>query len=312
MALSSQHFLFIILFVSTNVRGYGVLNEFIKDPNIEYDLLIRRAHRNFNVLIPVIDALRRVNLNFEDLNEFNFPFIQILYTSSFAFKKIFDCEKNNCLIPSVFLTVLFQEFRNLSVTVVTEMKYGLIVFLMKYAKKSFQIKQKIMNTYGAEAFESKSQCIRARVGEYYIPLFKGTDTSQCTEFDDIIISFFETINEGWTYHKDIIIKCLVVTLIFSLNVLLINRIMSEWRIYKSNKSTPQKLLSESINRSSKSLINLSNYSNSVQSQNPSDQSQESNCLCETLSAKPNCNMASNPSYQCGSSSSDSSISLSSK
>ncbi|CAI2376363.1 unnamed protein product [Moneuplotes crassus] len=312
MALSFQHFLFMTLFISTTVRGLGVMNEFVQNPYGEYDILIERAHRNFNVLIPVINASRQVNLNFEDLNEFNLPLPLILHTTRFAITRIFDCQKNDCSQPITFFCVLFEEFRGLSRLVVTEMKYGFTEFLMKYAKKSFQIKQKIMNTYGAEAFESKSQCIRTRVGEYYIPLFQGTDTSQCTEFDGIIISFFETTNEGWVYYKGLIIKCLVVISIFPLNVLLINRIMSEWRIYKSNKSTPQKLLSESINRSSKSLISLSNYSNSVHSQDPSEQSQESNCILETLSAKPNCNMASNPSYQCGSSSSDSSISLSSK
>ncbi|CAI2378562.1 unnamed protein product [Moneuplotes crassus] len=144
-----------------------------------------------------------------------------------------------------------------------------------------------MKTYGAEAFESKSQCIRARIGEYYIPLFQSIDTSQCTEFDDTIISFFEKTNEGWIYYKGLIIKCLGIILIFSLNVLLMSRTISELRIHQSTKSTLQNLSPESINKSSKGLSILSHYSNSVHSQNPSEQSQESSCPSKKLIAKPN-------------------------
>ncbi|CAI2384602.1 unnamed protein product [Moneuplotes crassus] len=149
---------------------------------------------------------------------------------------------------------------------VTEIKYGIIEFLIKYAKKLFQIKQKIMSIYGAEAFEAKSQCIRARIGEYLIPNFKGMDTSQCTEFDDIIISLFEITDEHISYYKTITIKVLANIMILSLIIFLMTKVISEWKIYKNNRFTPQDPLPLITSESSKNSSIQSNQSHSSISQ----------------------------------------------
>ncbi|CAI2375456.1 unnamed protein product [Moneuplotes crassus] len=79
----------------------------------------------------------------------------------------------------------------IEVLLITELEYGYQALNYAYLKKEFGIITKIINVKGLETYQEKSHCIRMRIGQHFMPTFKGNDTSHCSEFDEIIHSFSE-------------------------------------------------------------------------------------------------------------------------
>ncbi|CAI2378126.1 unnamed protein product [Moneuplotes crassus] len=183
-----QKLIVLVLVVSIVTCEKGHLNRFRDDPTESMIFLANRLDYNLKIPLLFVNLMRMIELT-------PFDFIGI-YSKATEFVKeylkiIFDCTSLACVTPARILFRIMQEFRGFSRDMVTEIEYGFGTLKVLYAKKHLGVITKIIHGKGKDAFDDKSQCIRMRVGQFFMPTFKGNDTSNCTEFDEIIHSFSE-------------------------------------------------------------------------------------------------------------------------
>ncbi|CAI2364993.1 unnamed protein product [Moneuplotes crassus] len=105
-----------------------------------------------------------------------------------------------------------------------------------------------------------------RVGQYFITNFQGNDTSQCSEFDNVIISLSEQPVDPRIVLSPLVFYFIILAILFGANYYLFLLILKEWQItdklYHSikSKATQNEVLietSQHINPSSEEIRGVS-------------------------------------------------------
>ncbi|CAI2377210.1 unnamed protein product [Moneuplotes crassus] len=137
--------------------------------------------------------------------------------------------------PGTALTIIFYNFRALSRTIITELDYGYIALMFAYLKKEYGVINKIIHEEGFETYQERSDCIRMRIGQYFMPNFIGNDTLNCSEFDAIIRSFSEhTVNPG-IYFTSISYELIILLSIAVTNYICYKLLLKEYNEYQRLK-----------------------------------------------------------------------------
>ncbi|CAI2376431.1 unnamed protein product [Moneuplotes crassus] len=105
-----------------------------------------------------------------------------------------------------------------------------------------------------------------RIGQYFIPTFQGNDTSQCSEFDDVIISLSEQPVDPRIDLSPLVCYFIILAVLVGASYYFFLLVLKEWQItdklYRSSKSeaTQNEVLieaSQNINPSSEEIRGVS-------------------------------------------------------
>ncbi|CAI2376085.1 unnamed protein product [Moneuplotes crassus] len=205
-----------------------------------------------NNSILFITLLRLIGL---DLSNFRIPIVYVWQLREFLLDVVLECDNFSCITISSVLLRVFYEFRNFSRQVVSELNYYFVNLAMSYFKKLSGIITRIIQDKGQEAFEEKSRCIRTRIGQYFLPKYLGQNTSSCSEFDGIILSFSEQPFDDERSIIPLLLKFGLIIVLILIEWLVIRLLRKEWQIYNNCKDNNevQRLISSHKTRPSSSL-----------------------------------------------------------
>ncbi|CAI2372896.1 unnamed protein product [Moneuplotes crassus] len=186
--------------------------------------------------IPIValnytQCLKNRHFEYRALQKYNLPFSELLEFSNDLVSAIlayFDCDSLTCLTPAYVLTKYFSEFRYFSKSLRTELEYGYQELVGKYIKKEFGVFNKIIATEGINNLRKKSDCIRMRIGQYFMPTFVGNDTSNCSKYDEIIHSFSDQPVDPGIDWTSLCVKLTITLALAFLNYLCFKLILQEW------------------------------------------------------------------------------------
>ncbi|CAI2369084.1 unnamed protein product [Moneuplotes crassus] len=241
-------YLIITLVIAIAACKQGHMAYFRASPTLNLYSLVKKYERNNKLAMPLIQAMKLISENFLDYNINVTNIVNLLNIILDLILKIFNCDYLSCITPEVIIVRVFHWFRNLSREVITEMFYGYKELFALYLKKELCIITKIIEDKGIETFTQSSDCIRMRIGQYYMQTFVGGNTSECSEFDQIIQSFSEQqVDETRNFFY---LGFLILAIIFLcfLNKLIFKLIVQEYGTYKGLKSFAKKNSSSSSAR----------------------------------------------------------------
>ncbi|CAI2376168.1 unnamed protein product [Moneuplotes crassus] len=205
------------------------LESFRSPPNLRIEHNLVKYDRHMKYVVP---AARSVGFLYNGLQEYNISFTEMLNFLNDLVSLIlgiFHCESLNCLTPEYLLTKLFEEFRLFSRSWITELDYWYKEFIAKYAKKELGVINKIIATEGLAIYIEKSDCIRMRIGQYFMPTFVGNDTSNCSEYDQIIHSFSEQPVDPGIDWTSLCVKLTITLALAVMNYLCLELVLQEWK-----------------------------------------------------------------------------------
>lgn len=212
--------------------------------------------RNNNILF--IALLRLIGLDFSN---FRIPIVYLWQLREFLLDVVLECDDFSWITLASILLKGFYEFRSFSKLVVSELNYYFVNLAMAYFKKlSGIINTIIVQDEGQEVFDKKSRWIRTRIGQYFLPKYIGQDTSSCSEFDEIILSFSEQPFEAERSIISLILKFGFIIVLILMEWFIIRLLRTEWHIYRnrryndevqqgilSTKTRPTNFLSSNMN-----------------------------------------------------------------
>ncbi|CAI2378443.1 unnamed protein product [Moneuplotes crassus] len=216
-------------------NGYGHIDVLRTNSSLKMDTVVEHIDRNVKAIRPIIQSVRFIEESYFKLYIEVKNIVDLLNIILDLTLRIFHCDYLSCITPEVVIVKIFREFRNFSRDVITEILYGYVYLFTVYIKKEFGIITKIIEDKGLEIFTQNSDCIRMRIGQYYMQTFVGGNTSECSEFDQIIHSFSEQkVDE----RKNVFyLGFLILAIIFLcfLYKSIIKLIIQEYRTYKDLK-----------------------------------------------------------------------------
>ncbi|CAI2375887.1 unnamed protein product [Moneuplotes crassus] len=209
------------------------LSKFRSSPDLDVDKFVQLWDDNREKIDPVMQGLKVVVIG---LRECLFPVREVVRFGSVVASlvlDIFGCDTLRCITPAVMLIKFFFEFRNFARDVITELYYGYFNLMFWYAKKVFGVVSKVVRQEGLEVYTENSDCIRMRIGQYFMPTFKGNDTSNCSQFDDIIISFSEQPIDPSLDLKPLLVKLSIIMILLILNFVAFKLLAREFKIFEN-------------------------------------------------------------------------------
>ncbi|CAI2376334.1 unnamed protein product [Moneuplotes crassus] len=111
----------------------------------------------------------------------------------------------------------------------TELYYGYQELGSRYCKKELGVINKIIATEGLAIYIEKSDCIRMRIGQYFMPTFLGNDTSNCSEYDQTIQSFSEQPVDPGIDWTPLCVKLTITLALAVVNYLCFKLVLQEWK-----------------------------------------------------------------------------------
>ncbi|CAI2377979.1 unnamed protein product [Moneuplotes crassus] len=225
-----QKLIVLALVVSIVTCKEGLLSGFRENPEKNLTHRVDNLDANIKNLLLFISLMRTIEFIPFDFIEIDSKATELL--KGFL-KRTFNCTSLACVTPDIILFRIMREFRWFSRGMVTEMEYGFETLKNLYAKKHSGVVIKIINDKGKGAFDDKSQCIRMRIGQFFMPTFKGNDTSNCSEFDEIIHSFSEQSEDFWRDFGPLIFKLLTLVALILLIRKSFKLAKQEWSMYKT-------------------------------------------------------------------------------
>ncbi|CAI2376468.1 unnamed protein product [Moneuplotes crassus] len=218
------------------VPKFGVLKRFRKDPDLNLEKTQKKADKNLRMLLVMLQSFRLIMEGFQD---YSLPIQEMLSFSNLAIGvvlRLFNCETLSCITPELVMQKLFYEFRNFAREVISESEYGYYMLFYSYARKELGVISKIISTKGFDEFTQNSNCTRMRIAQYFMPTFKGNDTSNCSQFDDIMISFSEQPTDPGVNYIPLLMK-LIIIMILSVSIHISSTLLlHEWETYKLQRS----------------------------------------------------------------------------
>ncbi|CAI2375854.1 unnamed protein product [Moneuplotes crassus] len=157
----------------------------------QYDMSMEVIVPLLRSLYSMIDGLDNFPFEFKSTGEFVVFFTNAIfeYFNCISYDIINLKSLKTAPEPKCILYKSFDKFRNFSRQMITEMDYGYLTLLFAYVKKEISVINKIIDVKGLHIFLNTSDCIRMRIGQYFMPNFVGNDTSNCSDIDWIILSF---------------------------------------------------------------------------------------------------------------------------
>ncbi|CAI2377788.1 unnamed protein product [Moneuplotes crassus] len=215
-------------------KGY-YLSDFKDKSTGNLGFMAKRIEKNVNIVLMCVGLVEMVWERSDDYGEVE---RQVDGIWQAVLKDILYCDEVSCITPVYMLYRVMKEFRVFARHMVTEMKYSCEKLRLLYYKKLLGVITKIIHDKGKDAFDAKSRCIRMRIGQFFMPTFKGNDTSDCSEFDEIIHSFSEQSDSFWRDFWTLIFEILCVIVLALLIRKSSQLLFDEWEIYKDlNKSS---------------------------------------------------------------------------
>ncbi|CAI2378008.1 unnamed protein product [Moneuplotes crassus] len=209
----------------------GPLESFVAFPDLNLRATTLRYMTLHKILAQLVDLIRLVGVS----KTIWFSLImEVVKDWEMLLDTLFDCKMINCLSTELIMVGLFDEFRKHSKNLVSEIKYGFLELGFLYGKKALKIYTKIVHIKGEQAFKNDSECIRMRVGQYFMPTYIGEDTSECVEYDDIILSVLEPTGKPWKILP-LLFQALLFLSLTGMIKLCKSLVMTEWERYKKLK-----------------------------------------------------------------------------
>ncbi|CAI2375983.1 unnamed protein product [Moneuplotes crassus] len=223
----------ISLILGLVVPKFGVLKRFRKDPDLNLEKTQKKADKNLRMLLVMLQSFRLIMEGFQD---YSLPIQEMLSFSNLAIGivlRLFNCETLSCITPELVMQKLFYEFRNFAREVISESEYGYYMLFYSYARKELGVISKIISTKGFDEFTQNSNCTRMRIAQYFMPTFVGNDTSNCSQFDDIIISFSEQPIDPSLDLKPLLVKLTIIMILLILNFVAFKLLAREFKIFEN-------------------------------------------------------------------------------
>ncbi|CAI2376312.1 unnamed protein product [Moneuplotes crassus] len=217
------------LMISQSNCKEPLLDNFRSSPDLNINHNLMMIDKHFKYIVPLIRSTGFLAYSFQGSNislKEIFVFSNDLFT---VILSIFHCDSLSCLTPAHILTKLMREFRLISRSLMSELAYWYKELAWRYGKKLFGVIKKIIATDGMACFEEKSDCIRMRIGQYFMPTFVGNDTSNCSEYDEIIRSFSEQPVDPGIDWTSLCIKLTITLALTVLNYLFLKLVFREWK-----------------------------------------------------------------------------------
>ncbi|CAI2376478.1 unnamed protein product [Moneuplotes crassus] len=168
----------------------------------------------------------------------------------FAMEGLFYTKNVAEIPPAIWLTGIFDLVRFHIRQLFSEFDYGFWELEALYCVKKITVHITIWEEKGKEYFEMKRRCIGSRVGKYFLPLYQGIDTSDCSEVDPIILRFSESPIDPVLSYSLLIWKILFLLCVIGAIVIMMKLFLAEWKIYENLRSTQPEGSIEIMNKSS--------------------------------------------------------------
>ncbi|CAI2376808.1 unnamed protein product [Moneuplotes crassus] len=169
--------------------------------------------------------------------------------------------------PAVWLAGSFNFIRMQIRFLFGEFDYGNWHLDVVYWTKIVSVHSAIFDAKGYQYFIRNRPCIRDRVGQYFLPLYHGKDTSNCSEIDPIIISKSERPIDPELSYGSLVLKILLLCSILGAILIVRKLILKEWKTYKSLRfSKPERsveIMDKSSWKSESSRAEKSTYSDKL-------------------------------------------------
>ncbi|CAI2377337.1 unnamed protein product [Moneuplotes crassus] len=223
--------LLLILTSASLVDCYGgPLKYFRSSPYTNFELVSSNLERNHNIMLQFLSLFKAIQFGAQHFN-LTLTKDSLLGLWSLFLKTFFYCKSWSCITLVDVMVGGFDEFRHFAVGVITERYLGYDYLSWHYFKKEWNVIKKITHDRGKQAFVDKSKCIRERIARYYMPMFEGNDTSSCTEFDDIIVSFSDQPFEDRSSLYYFVCKVVLLMILVGISFIVSKLIRAEWRTY---------------------------------------------------------------------------------
>ncbi|CAI2374985.1 unnamed protein product [Moneuplotes crassus] len=167
---------------------------------------------------------------------------------------------------AAWLRGIFALFYSYIVALFSEFDYGFWELDVLYWKKKVTVHTAIAEEKGFDYYHLNEECIRSRIVEYFLPLYNGTDSSNCSEIDPIIINLSERPIDPVESYASLIWKILLFLSILCAIIRMMKLIMTEWKTYKSLSISPQKRCVEILDESSSEVRSISSELSNLQDQ----------------------------------------------
>ncbi|CAI2376533.1 unnamed protein product [Moneuplotes crassus] len=234
------------LILSLVASKHETLSKFRKDPDLNMNKLQKKADKNLRMALVMLKSVRLI---MEGLQGYSLPIQEMLSFSNLVIDivlKAFRRDNLSLITPSLIMQKLFYEFRNFAREVITESDYGYYTLFFLYARKELGAISKIIQTKGFDEFTQNSNCTRMRIAQYFMPTFVGNNTSNCSQFDDIIISFSEQPIDPVINFTPLVMKLAILLILLVSIYIAFNRLRKEWETYKSHRNSLHTLSSAEL------------------------------------------------------------------
>ncbi|CAI2376534.1 unnamed protein product [Moneuplotes crassus] len=239
--------LFILsLILSLISSKHETLSKFRKDPDLNMNKLQKKTDKNLRMALVMLKSVRLI---MEGLQGYSLPIQEMLSFSNLVIDivlKAFRSDNLSLITPALIMQKLFYEFRNFAREVITESDYGYYTLFFLYARKELGVISKIIQTKGFNEFTQNSNCTRMRIAQYFMPTFVGNDTSNCSQFDDIIINFSEQRIDPGINFTPLVMKLAILLILLVSIYIAFNRLHQEWETYKSHRNSLHTLSSAEL------------------------------------------------------------------
>ncbi|CAI2375188.1 unnamed protein product [Moneuplotes crassus] len=226
-----QTWFLLALVISVATCKNGHLGYFTRLPDFRLSYFSTRYEIYLERILTVINSIKPVVAAFgDDIRSFpdTLRLFNLLLSAILAY---YSCDTLGCITPEAVLMRFMKDFRNFSRIIVSELDYGFYSLLLSYAKKEFSIINKIIQNESFDTYQERSDCIRMRIGQYFMPTFIGNDTSDCSKFDEIIKSFSEQpVDLGESWHS-LFIRLTILKALVGGNYICYTLALQEWRRY---------------------------------------------------------------------------------
>ncbi|CAI2376585.1 unnamed protein product [Moneuplotes crassus] len=208
----------------------GPLKYFRYPPYHDFDQTAFNLERIHNIALKFVSLFKMIEVGIESFNS-TLTKDALINLWPLFLETFFHCKNWDCITLVDVMVGGFDEYRHFAMLVMTEMDYEYNYLWILYSKKKLNIIKKIVNERGNEVFVDKSKCIRQRIDRYYMPMFKVNDTSSCTEFDDIIVSFSEQPFEDKSPFYYLAFNMVIFIVLAVITFVVSKLLKAEWRTF---------------------------------------------------------------------------------